>query len=136
MRENHSGGVSLWAKQVHTAAPFISPKLKQRSPTTSINDHITGYYHRVGWLPLSQLIKYHSLCTMFHQFRCDGKGIPLEPPIQFGRLTNHYTRTKYFFSHPERCRLSFTQSFFRCKAGTCCRQLLRATCSLMTLKMI
>ena len=47
-------------------------------------DHITGYYHRVGWLPLSQLIRYHSLCTMFHQFRCDGKGIPLEPPIQFG----------------------------------------------------
>ena len=79
-------------------------------------DHITGYYHCVGWLPLSQLIKYHSLCTMFHQFRCDGKGIPLEPPIQFGRLTNHHTRTKYFFSHPERCRLSFTQFFFHCKA--------------------
>ena len=28
-------------------------------------DHITEYYHRVGWLPLSQLIKYHSLCTIF-----------------------------------------------------------------------
>ena len=31
-------------------------------------DHIICYYRRVGWLPLSELIQYHSLCVIFHQF--------------------------------------------------------------------
>ena len=79
-------------------------------------DHITEYYCRVGWLPLPELIKYHSLCIIFHQFHCYGRGIPLEPPIQFGRLTDYHTRTKDYFSHPVRCRLSLTQTFFRYKA--------------------
>ena len=62
-------------------------------------------------------VSYHSLCIMFHQFHGYGKGIPLEPPILFGRLTDYHTRTKDFFSHPVRCRLSFTQRFFRYKAA-------------------
>ena len=80
-------------------------------------DHIIDSYHRVGWLPLSELIKHHSLCIMFHQFHGCGRGIPLEPPILFGRLTDYHTRTKDFFSHSVRCRLSFTQRFFRYKAA-------------------
>ena len=32
-------------------------------------DHVTCCYCRVSWLPFSDLIKYHSVCVMFHQFR-------------------------------------------------------------------
>ena len=71
-------------------------------------DHITEYYCRVGWLPFPKLVKYHSLCIIFHQFHCYGRGISLVPPIQFGWLTAYHTRTKDHFSHPVKCRLSFT----------------------------
>ena len=27
-------------------------------------NHVTCYYHRVGWLPLSELIEYHSMCAI------------------------------------------------------------------------
>ena len=63
-------------------------------------DHITEYYRHVGWLPFPELVKYHSLCIIFHQFYCYGRGIPLEPLIQFGRLTAYHSRTKDYFSHP------------------------------------
>ena len=76
-------------------------------------DHVICYYLCVSRLPFFDLIKYYSMCVMFHQFCGYGQGILLEPPIQFGRLTDYHTRTKDFFSHPMRCRLSFTQSFFR-----------------------
>ena len=64
-------------------------------------DHVTCYYRRVSWLPFSDLIKYHSMCVMFHQFRGCGKGILLKPPIQFGQLTDYHTRTKDFFTYYE-----------------------------------
>ena len=64
-------------------------------------DHVTCYYRRVSWLPFSDLIKYHSMCVMFHQFRGCGKGILLKPPIRFGRLTDYHTRTRDFFTYYE-----------------------------------
>ena len=32
----HAGGVFLWAKEAHTAAPFLSPKLKRCTPPIPI----------------------------------------------------------------------------------------------------
>ena len=54
-------------------------------------DLVTCYYRHVSWLPFSDLIKYHSMCVMFHQFCGCGKGILLKPaPIQFSRLVTDY----------------------------------------------
>ena len=50
-------------------------------------DHVTVYYRSATWLPFSQLVKYHAVCIMFYQYHHDyGRGIPLKPPIQFGKL--------------------------------------------------
>ena len=76
-------------------------------------DHVTVHYRSAKWLPFS-LVKYHTVCIMFYQYHHDyGQGIPLEPPIQFGKLSKYHTRTKENFAQPLRCHLSFAQSFFR-----------------------
>ena len=76
-------------------------------------EHVTVHYHSAKWLPFS-LVKYHAVCVMFYQYHHDyGQGIPLEPPIQFGKLSKYHTRTKENFALPLRCHLSFAQSFFR-----------------------
>ena len=91
-------------------------------------DHITEYYQFVKWLPFS---------IMFHQFYCYGKGIPLEPPIQFGWLTTIIPELRIFFIP---CEVSFVlRPFFAIRlliGGTCYHQTSRATCSLVILKMI
>ena len=79
-------------------------------------DHVTCYYRRVSWLPFSDLIKYHSMCVMFHQFCGCGKGILLKPRPLFSLAGLLITITELKFAHTMRCRSSFTQSFFCCKA--------------------
>ena len=104
-------------------------------------------------VPSALVRPYHrllSLCGVAPIFRIDSvsflmchvpsilllwQGILLEPPI--GRLTDYYTRIKNFFSHLERCRLSFTQTFFYHKlpsGGIPCHRASRAMCDFMTLK--
>ena len=77
-------------------------------------DHVTQYYRSTGWLLFPQLVMYHFLCLMFHQYHCDySQGISLEPSIQFGHLSGYNTRTETTFAHSLRCHLSFSQHFFR-----------------------
>ena len=79
-------------------------------------DHVTEYYRYAEWLPLPQLVMYRSLCLMFYQYHCDyGRGIPLEPSIQFGNLSGYNTRTESTFAHSVRCHFSFSQHSFRFK---------------------
>ena len=61
-------------------------------------DHVTVHYRSAKWLPFSQLVKYQAVYLMFYQYHHDyGRGIPLEPPIQFGKLSKYLTRTKENF---------------------------------------
>ena len=65
------------------------------------SDHVTVHYRSAKWLPFSQLVKYHSVYIMFYQYHHDyGRGIPLEPPIQFGKVSKYHTRTKENFAQP------------------------------------
>ena len=75
-------------------------------------DHVSDYYKQLHWLPLNQLIKFRSLCSMhkqFHQRRC----IPLEPLIQFGQSHSYNTRTSSSFARIVQYKLKFSQRFFR-----------------------
>ena len=78
-------------------------------------DYVMEYYKQLQWLiqlQLNQLIQFCFASVMFHQYH-ESKGILLQPPIQFGNLTSHYTRTQRHFANISRCRLSQTQQFFR-----------------------
>ena len=80
-------------------------------------DHVSGHYRALRWLPLQQLIQFRSVGMMYHQYH-HSRGIPLLPPIMFGRCQSVYdTRVSDHFANPERFRLSFSQSFFRFKAS-------------------
>lgn len=80
-------------------------------------DHVSEHYRSLGWLPLQQLIEFRSVGMMFHQYH-RSRGIPLSPPIKFGRCQLSYnTRVATQFANPERFHLSFSQRFFRCKAS-------------------
>ena len=74
-------------------------------------DHVSEFYHRSQWLPLSYFIQFKSLCLMYHQVKC----IPLEPPIVFGGTTSYSTRTPVYFVNIPMFRLCFTQRFFLIK---------------------
>ena len=76
-------------------------------------DHVSGFYHRLQWLPLSYFIQFKSLCLMYYQYH-QVKCIPLEPPIVFGGTT-YSTRTPVYFANIPMFRLCFTQRFFRYK---------------------
>ena len=65
--------------------------------------------YRAKWLLFSKLVMYHSLFLMFFHYHHDyGQAIPLEPPLQFGNLSVHHTRTKSYFAGVVR----HLQSFF------------------------
>ena len=74
-------------------------------------DHVSHHYQSLNWLPFELLVQHRSLCAMnkLFKFQC----IPLDPPIVFGRIHSHQTRTRVFFAQPVRCRFSFTQRYFR-----------------------
>ena len=74
-------------------------------------DHVSGFYHRLQWLPLPYFIQFKSLCLMYHQYH-QVKCIPLEPPIVFGGTTSYSTRTPVYFANIPMLRLCFTQRFF------------------------
>ena len=77
-------------------------------------DHVSHHYQSLNWLPFELLVQHRSLCPMnkLFKFQC----IPLDPPIVFGRIHSHQTRTRVFFAQPVRCRFSFTQRYFRSRA--------------------
>ena len=80
-------------------------------------DRVSGHYRALRWLPLQQLIQFRSVGMMYHQYH-HSRGIPLLPPITFGRCQSVYdTRVSDHFANPERFRLGFSQSFFRFKAS-------------------
>ena len=102
-------------------------------------DHIKEYYHQSEWLSFPELNQYHSLCVRLHQFHCCGRGIELEPPIQFSQLTDYHTRTKNFHTcEVLRICHSFRDTFItRFVSGrTHCHQASRAMRGLMILKLM
>ena len=69
-------------------------------------DHVSGHYRALRWLPSQQLIQFRSVGMMYHQYH-HSRGIPLLPPITFGRCQSVYdTRVSDHFANPERFRLS------------------------------
>jgi len=42
--------------------------------------------------------------------------IPMVPPLVFGGQHQYATRTTQLFAQPPRCRLSFSQKYFRIQA--------------------
>ena len=80
-------------------------------------DRVSDHYRSLSWLPFQQLIQFQSVGMMYHQYH-HSRGIPLLPPIKFGRCQLIYdTRVTDYFANPERFHLSFSQSFFRLKAS-------------------
>ena len=74
-------------------------------------DHVSSHYQSLRWLPFQQLIQFHSVGMMYHQYH-HSRGIPLLPPIKFGCCQSVYdTRVSDHFANPERFRLSFSQFF-------------------------
>jgi len=80
-------------------------------------DHVSDFYKQLQWLNFSQLIQFHLVCVMFHQYH-KSKGTLLQPPIQFGNTSSYHTRTQPHFANLSRRRLSQTKQFFRHTATT------------------
>ena len=83
-------------------------------------NHVSHHYQSLNWLPFELLVQHRSLCAMnkLFKFQC----IPLDPPIVFGRIHSHQTRTRVFFAQPVWCRFSFTQRYFRSSLVEICRK--------------
>jgi len=67
------------------------------------------------WLPLGSEIQYRSLCAMHHYY-FHPQHVLVVPPVKLGCQHQYVTRTTQIFAQPPRCRLAFTQRFFRFKA--------------------
>ena len=53
---------------------------------------------------------------LYRHFHSDMKNtIQLSPPIKFGKQLCYDTRIAPYFAAPNRCKLLFTQKFFRSK---------------------
>ena len=78
-------------------------------------DSVRQYHHQLRWLPISELIQYHSLRQMYRQlYPQQSHCTPLDPPIQFGHHHLHYTRSSTtVFARPERFHLTKCQKSFR-----------------------
>ena len=74
-------------------------------------DNISDHRQNIGWLMVSSLIQHRTLCAMMDQYT--GRGIQLNPLLQFGRLHIHNTR---YPAHFVSICLALTTCHFRQKA--------------------
>ena len=74
-------------------------------------DHVSQYRANLGWLPMSEFVKYRTILTMFGQHYL-GEGILLQPPIDFGRKHSYRTRCSPWFADIFRFKKNFSQHFF------------------------
>ena len=73
-------------------------------------DHISDHRRNLGWLLVSSLIQHHTLCAMMDQYT--GRGIQLNPLLQFGRLHIYNTRCPAHFVSICQCRLAHPNRHF------------------------
>ena len=75
-------------------------------------DHVSQYRANLGWLPMSEFVKYRIILIMFGQHYL-GEGILLQPLIDFGRKHSYRTRCSPWFADIFRFKKNFSQCFFR-----------------------
>ena len=104
-----------WGPAIHQDSLVRLNRLHNRALRITFGlqkfDHISNHRRNIGWLPVSSLIQHHTLCAMMDQYT--GRGIPLNPLLQFGRLHIHNTRHPAHFVSVCRCRLALTTRHFR-----------------------
>ena len=77
------------------------------------SDHVSGHRQAIGWLSVPLLTQHRTLCGMLDQYA--GRGILLNPSIQFGRQHSYSTRCPAHFAVIDRCRLALSKRHFRQK---------------------
>ena len=110
----------VWGPAISKVAVSRLQRLQNRAVriTKSLRkyDHVSHHRKTLNWLSVASLIQYRSLCAMYHQCH-PSHAVLLDPPIVFGPQHKHYTRCHQHFANLDRCRLSFTQNFFRYRAS-------------------
>ena len=84
---------------------------KNLSKFVHVSEH---YYQSLSWLPLWQLIQFRSVGMMYNQYH-HSWGIPLSPPIKFGRCQSAYdtrSRVADHFANLRGFTLVFPDSHF------------------------
>ena len=92
---------SQYTYALHVWGPTISKdsmSLLQRMQNRAVHmtcglrkyDHVSQDRANLGWLPMSEFVKYRTILTMFGQHYL-GEGILLQPPIDFGRKHSYRT---------------------------------------------
>ena len=112
--------IPVWGPAVHQDSLLRLNRLHNRAIRITCglrkSDHVSSHRQTIGWLPVSLLIQHRTLCAMMDQYT--GRGIQVNPPLQFGRLHTHNTRCPAHFASICRCRLALTKRHFRQKAST------------------
>ena len=80
-------------------------------------DHISQHRARLGWLPVESFVKYRSLIALFRDYYV-GRGVSLNPALQFGRTHSYGTRCPAHHITTSRLKKSFSQKHFRHKVLT------------------
>ena len=110
----------VWGPAISKLAVSRLQRLQNRAVriTKSLSkyDHVSHHRKTLNWLSVASLIQYRSLCSMFHQYH-PSHAVILDPPIVFGPQHMYCTRCHEHFANLDRCRLSFTQNFFRYRAS-------------------
>ena len=74
-------------------------------------DHVSHYRFVIGWLPVSSVIQYRSLVTMYKHYRCN-PCLLLNLQIKYGRHSSYHTRTQASFANIFWYNSSYSKSFF------------------------
>ena len=71
----------VWGPAVHQDSLLRLNRLHNRAVHICCglrrSDHITSHHQTIGWLPVSLLIEYRTLCAMMEQYT--GRGIQFNP---------------------------------------------------------
>ena len=80
-------------------------------------DHVSQHRACLGWLLVESFVKYRSLIiTLFRDYYV-GRGVSLNPALQFGRTHSYETRCPAHHITTSRLKKSFSQKHFRHKVA-------------------
>ena len=117
----YSYALPVWGPAAHRDSLSRLARLHNRGVRLTCGlrkyDHVSQHRTRLGWLPVESFVKYRSLITLFRDYYV-GRGVSLNPALQFGRTHSYGTRCPAHHITTSRLKKSFSQKHFRHNVST------------------
>ena len=117
----YSYALPVWGPAAHRDSLSRLARLHNRGVRLTCGlrkyDHVSQHRARLGWLPVESFVKYRSLIALFRDYYV-GRGVSLNPALQFGRTHSYGTRCPAHHITTSRLKKSFSQKYFWHKVST------------------